>query len=395
MFVKTIRKSSIIKLILLLGCTLAGWLLISWPQAAANGISRGLSICSSIIIPSLFPFLVLSSFIVKSGLSRSIGRFLERPTRFLFGLPGCCAPGIFISFIGGFPSGGIAVGELVENGSITKQQGRRMLSFCVNGGPAFIISAVGAGMMGSVQYGVMLYCAHILSSVILGIIQRIGVPESETLPPQNNGRITNKSALTPASAFVESVNGACHSLLLMCGFIILFSALLSICDAVGVVKGIESILLKMLNFSWNPNSITKMLSAFFSSILEVSCGTVEAARTGAAAPLLLGMALGWGGLSVHCQIAAALHGKGLVTRGFFFSKFLQSLIGGAVSLILFRYIPVAETAFKPLTDAKVVPFTYNPTAAAALLSLCALFLLTVSNPVEIFKMRKGKGNKNQ
>lgn len=71
---------------------------------------------------------------MRSGISAALGRRLEGVTRALFGLPGCCAPGILIGFIGGYPTGGMAVGELVESGQITGEEGRRMLRFCVNGG---------------------------------------------------------------------------------------------------------------------------------------------------------------------------------------------------------------------------------------------------------------------
>jgi sporulation integral membrane protein YlbJ len=394
MFVKTVRKSAIIKVLLLLGCIAWCWLLISWPHAAASGISRGLSICSSIIIPSLFPFLVLAGFAVKSGLCDTIGRFLEKPTRLLFRLPGCCAPGILISFIGGYPTGGIAVGQLLEQGSINKSQAQRMLCFCVNGGPAFIISAVGAGMMGEIRSGVILYCAHIAASLILGLIQRIGVPSSEAQPPARGGQKFISCRLSPAAAFVESVNGACQSLLMMCGFIVIFAALLSIFDACGFVKQIESAVLLALNSGMSQNPVSKIVSAVFSSLLEVSSGCVESSGTGAATPVLLGMALGWGGLSIHCQIAATLHGKGLVTRGFFISRFLHALLGGTISLLLFRYIPAAKMAFKPAFDKIVIPYSYNPAASAALLALCGLFLLAVSeHPAETPLVFKGKKRK--
>ena len=169
MFVRTFRKSALLTGLLLTGVVLAGTALLIWPQAPAAGVSRGLSICSSVIIPALFPFLVLSGFLVRSGLSAKMGRRLDRVTRFLFGLPGCCGAGILIGFIGGYPAGGVAVGELVERGDITREEGKRMLRFCVNGGPAFIISAVGAGLMGQPVYGFMLYGAHIAAALTLGL----------------------------------------------------------------------------------------------------------------------------------------------------------------------------------------------------------------------------------
>ena len=69
MFVRTFRKSALLTGLLLTGVVLAGAALLIWPQAAAAGVSRGLSICSSVIIPALFPFLVLSGFLVRSGRS--------------------------------------------------------------------------------------------------------------------------------------------------------------------------------------------------------------------------------------------------------------------------------------------------------------------------------------
>lgn len=59
-----------------------------------------------------------------------------------------------------------------------------MLRFCVNGGPAFIISAVGAGMMGSVRFGVVLFTAHLLASLLIGIGGGIGARlAAENRPP--------------------------------------------------------------------------------------------------------------------------------------------------------------------------------------------------------------------
>lgn len=378
MFVKTVRKSTITTFLLLIVSIVAAWLLLAWPRAAASGISRGLAICSSIIIPSLFPFLVLAGFIVKSGLSVSIGRRLERPTRFLFGLPGCCAAGILIGFIGGYPAGGIAVGELVRQGSITRRQGRRMLSFCVNGGPAFIISAVGVGMLGSLKYGVMLYAAHIAASLLLGIFLRFEATPEDKKPVKNKDKESTADVrkLSPASAFVESVGGACKSMLVMCGFIVLFASILSLADGTGFATFFENKTAVILGSS---KSAAPLLSCILPCLLEVSCGSVEAAHAGTLAPLMLGLTLGWGGLSVHCQISATLQDLHLVNWRFFAARLLHALLGSLITVLLFHYVPVAAMAFHTFSDKTVIPYSYSYSASAALLFLCALFLLTLTN----------------
>jgi sporulation integral membrane protein YlbJ len=345
-----------------------------WPQAVASGVSRGLSICSSVIIPALFPFLVLAGFLVRSGISMAVGRRMEGVTRCLFGLPGCCAAGILIGFVGGYPSGGIAVGELMRQGQITQDEGRRMLRFCVNGGPAFIISAVGANLMGNVQYGVMLFSAHIAASVFMGVGGRLFEKTPSASLRKAAPSLQNKLTAKPipaTAAFVESVNGACRSLLYMCGFVVLFAALLSLSDGVGLTNMIHRFLAGTAQVS----AASSPLTCLFPCLMEVSCGVVEAVNLGATTPLILGMALGWGGLSVHCQLAATLHEFRIMGKGFFISRVIHAFLGGILTVIVFRLVPVPITAFSPLEEAVVTPYTTSAAASAALLVMCAMLLL--------------------
>ena len=67
-----------------------------------------------------------------------------------------------------------------------------MLRFCVNAGPAFIISAVGAGMMGSVRMGAVLFAAHILASLLLGIGGRIWDGRSRKNEPEERSVLRTK-----------------------------------------------------------------------------------------------------------------------------------------------------------------------------------------------------------
>ena len=60
------------------------------------------------------------------------------------------------------------MGELLKSGSITRREAGRMLLFCVNAGPAFVVSTVGAGLLGNARYGVVLLAAHMLASLTIG-----------------------------------------------------------------------------------------------------------------------------------------------------------------------------------------------------------------------------------
>ena len=81
-----------------------GGILIA-PQAASQGVRDGLTLCGQVVIPSLFPFLALSSFLVQSGLAQRAGHLLEPITKLLFRLPGAAGSAILMSLIGGYPVG--------------------------------------------------------------------------------------------------------------------------------------------------------------------------------------------------------------------------------------------------------------------------------------------------
>ena len=88
-------KKHFARLLLPLGVLCAAAALLFYPTQAAAGAKRGFGYCVDILIPSLFPFMALSVFVVKSGLAASMGRLTAGPCRILFGLPGFFrAPGI-------------------------------------------------------------------------------------------------------------------------------------------------------------------------------------------------------------------------------------------------------------------------------------------------------------
>lgn len=331
---------------------LFGYALLAWPRAAAAGISRGLSVCGGVLLPSLFPFLVLGGFMIHSGVAAAIGRRLSPVTRLLFGVSGAAAPLIFLAFIGGYPTGATAIAAAYRQGTITEAEARHLLRFCVCGGPAFIVGAVGAGLVGNPRFGWLLLTAHLLSAILIGIIT---APTRRSLPVEQPPVAPSSSLST---ALVKAVNGACETSLSVCGFVLTFSALLSLIDASGLT------------------ALLGRFSVWLSCVLEVSNGCA-AALTNPHAPLLLGFALGFGGLSVHCQTAAALHGTPLLTPSFFAARLAHGLLGALLTVGLCRLFPVSLPTVGGLPSAPSEPFAVSLPLSVALFVLCGVWMLTV------------------
>ena len=74
----------------------------------------------------------------------------------------------------------------------------------------------------------------------------------------------------------------------------------------------------------------------------------------------------------------SLHGQRLIDRGFFAARGLHALLGGLLTLLLFRFVPVAVSTGISFSETVVKPYTTSATASLALLLMCALFLLTLA-----------------
>ena len=124
--------------------SLLGFTLLCYPAASVEGVKEGIGICTNVLIPSLFPFLLISHLFVESGALCFRNKIVSWFMRVFFALPGSAFPIILLSFIGGFPVGAILIKNAYEKGAINESEGQRMLLFCVNPGPAFTFITVGS-----------------------------------------------------------------------------------------------------------------------------------------------------------------------------------------------------------------------------------------------------------
>lgn len=332
-------------------CVAAALLLLWYPQAVQTGVRRGLAICGELLVPSLFPFLVLSGFVIRSGLASGIGRRLSPLMRRLFGFSGSAAAAMVISLIGGYPAGANAVAQLCEQGEIEQSEARRLLRCCVSAGPAFIIGGIGVGMLGSAKAGVLLLIAHWIAFAVVALIER------DTYRPC---RVRAAHVSGVGAAITDSVHAATSSLLSMCGFVLLASGVLSLTDALGGA------------------ALPPVWRCLLACITEVSTGCVEAAGMGKLTPFWLGAALGFGGVSVHGQIAARTAALSLVDRGFFRARLLHALLGGCLSLLLFwRWHPTGMSAGASLSAFAPQSMAGGLSGLVAMMLMCVLFLYTL------------------
>ena len=155
-------------------CCFSALLLL--PEISAQAARDAMLLCAQTLIPSLFPFFVLSSLLIACGASELLSALLSPLMRPLFGLSGAGAAALALGLCGGYPVGARTAAELVENGALSQEEGERLLAFCNNAGPGFLLGVCGAGVFSSSRAGAALYLTHVAAALCAGLLIRRALP---------------------------------------------------------------------------------------------------------------------------------------------------------------------------------------------------------------------------
>lgn len=297
--------------------------LIAFPDTASASAVQGLKMCASLIIPSLFPFFVATKLISDLGLAQWLGKAFAPISRRLFNVSGSGGTAFIIGVTAGYPMGAAYIASLRQKGSISRDEAERLLIFCNNSGPAFVISAAGVGVFKSPVIGLFLYAVHILAAVLGGIMFAPNGAE-KSVETQ-----TVRSSVGFAAAFTNAVKASVSACLSICGFIVAFSVLTGILEKTGVFAAAVKLLSAVFGIEllWS--------NALFCGILELGNG-IGAMNGLSASPVNLALAafiLGWGGVSVHFQTLSVLGGTDIKNARYIIGRFVIALIGSALALL--------------------------------------------------------------
>ncbi len=116
------------------------FLLLTDPVTSSTLVLSGLTTWCNKMIPSLFPFMVLSGILLRTGLSFRLSKLLYPVLGTLFRLSPDCIYIIFMGFLCGFPMGANVIAESLSLNKISKREADLLLSFCNNIGPVYFIS---------------------------------------------------------------------------------------------------------------------------------------------------------------------------------------------------------------------------------------------------------------
>lgn len=356
---KSIQK--FFRSLLCLLCLLLAVLLIQNAPVVAQGAVQGIRLCLQTVIPSLFCFMVLTCFLINSGLYRLLSLPFGWVTRHLFLLPSHLGSILLLGMVGGYPMGAKAIASLLQQKKIDQADAQRMMLYCCCAGPSFIISAVGVQMFGSFSVGVLLFAVQLGVSLLFALVCALYCRLHSSRPAAiaDLHPIASARPLGLGESFVLSVAQSVEAMGQMSGFIVLFSA----------IGRLISLLLPSASLA----------RALLLGCLEVTNGCSLAASLpfGAVAASCF---LSFGGLSVLAQIMGILKGTHIRMAPILLSRLLHALVSGALTFVLLTLCTESISAFAAQTQPVPIADSTTPLLCLCLIMMGILLLQQLSSP---------------
>lgn len=397
--------------------------MIIYPKEAFEAAVNGLAIWWNIVFPALLPFFVFSQVLIGLGVVHFLGVLLEPIMRPLFNVPGTGSFVLAMGLASGFPLGAVLTNKLRQDRLCSKVEAERLLSFTNTADPLFMFGAVAVGMLQAPQAGAMIATAHYLSSISVGLMMRFykasfrNPASPEKNKPKNKKRKQRNIFNQAFAALVqarqkdsrpfgrllgEAVKDSINTLLLVGGFIILFSVVISILDLAGIVDVLAAGFSSLLSWAGLETTLTP---AFISGFFEIDLGCQLAGSiphvTLNEKIIAVSFIIAWSGLSVHAQVASIISTTDINIYPYlcarivhaFLAAFYCFLLAGPVPLPSFIYRKTLPVFLQTIPRGNL-PYLYTRTLFMGerfliILSLLLLISLLIYS-CENFKIKREK-----
>ena len=326
---------------------------LRFSEECSKGAENGIRLCLATLVPSLFPFMVLASYIIESGLAEKIGRHLSWVTKPIFGLNGSFASAIILSLVGGYPVGAKSINSLYKKGAANENDCKKASLFLVCSGPGFLVNFIGVQLYSSIEVGFIIFAVQCISVFMLGFALKFVC--GNKFDDNSNSEILI-STPQKGDALVKSVLDGAKGMFAICAFVVLFSAFTEIFCSHITDENIQKPFL----------------------ILTEVCSAVTAVSKDL--PIeLVAFSAGFGGLCVHFQIFSALGDIKVNKLLFFLFRILQGLITALLTHFGIKLFSVTADVFSTATVENFSFFGGTAISGAALLFTALCFLYSLKN----------------
>ena len=191
-------------------------LLVANAQKAIGYSRDALNLCFEMIVPTLFPFFICSGLLIYSGFCEVMARAFRFCMYPLFKVAPAGSSAFVLGIVSGYPLGAVTAGELYANNYLSKSEAERLLSFCSNSGPLFILGSVGMAVYSDMRLGAAMYVTHILAAITVGVLFRFYGRNKHSSPPT----IMTTPERGMGEIFDIALQNGIRSILTVCGAVL-------------------------------------------------------------------------------------------------------------------------------------------------------------------------------
>lgn len=267
-------------------------------QAASNSL---LFVANS-LIPALFPFAVLSRFVLTASLLPCQNKLSQKAAE-LFHLAPTLLPAYLVGLFCGFPLGAYAASSLYEAGLCEEKDAHRSAALANNASAAFVFGA--ASLFQASNAGIVLFVSQTLATLLVSIC----------IKGKQKGTPTAFSTTSPSylALISDAIVKTALAMLTLAAFVVFFSVLAQALLLVGLPKAILLLL--------EPTSAVR-----YAASLAENIGQTLALS-------LASLALGFSGCSIILQTQALFQGT-LSLSQHLFCRIAISLVSFAITFLL-------------------------------------------------------------
>lgn len=315
-----------------------------------------------VVFPSLLPFFITAELLLAFGVVKFLGVLFEPIMRPLFNVPGAGSFGWIMGMASGYPTGAKIATRLREEKQVSKIEAERLVSFTNASSPLFIFGAVSVGFFHDAKLGVLLATCHYVGNALVGICMRFHGRNKQENKKKETG--TERKKLSAVRAFKEmhrerladvrafgeimgdAVLNSIKTLVMVGGFIILFSVLIKLLHLVGISPMIAILFEQLLHVLSLPIDFA---SPFFSGLFEITIGAKQISDittdTLLAKAIFISFILGFNGFSIQAQVASILAKTDISFTPYFFSRILHGIFASILTIILYKPLYLDKQAF--------------------------------------------------
>ncbi len=352
-FVFSLKKNFISMLFVLIT-----FLLVIFSESNLIATKHSLELWAFTVVPSLFPFFVITNLLAQTKVVSFIGKFFDRLMKPLFNVPGIGGFAFVMGLISGYPVGAKIVSDFRNQNLVSKDEGERLLAFTNNSGPLFILSSVGIGLFGNIRIGLLLLFTHILACITVGVLLgKFSKKGNEEFRRIHNIKMNSKNKSDLYSQEIKkhnndislknlgeilsnSINNSISTIFLIGGFVVIFSVIISILNKTNILQLFSNFLKPFLQlFGIN----TEFAKPLLSGIIELTNGVKLISNIHIKAIsqniILCALLLGFGGFSVLLQVLSIISKTDLSIKKYVLGKSLQGIFACFYTYFAIHFIP--------------------------------------------------------